>query len=97
MRVRFVEAAEAELDEASSFYEQSEAGLRERFLAEAEQAVRSLAADPLRSPKLGRRHRRRLLEDFPYGIIYRVGLDEVVVVAVIHLSRKPGYWRRRDV
>ena len=39
--------------------------------------------------------RRLLLKVFPYRIIYRVEGEEIVVYAVAHVRRRPGYWRQR--
>lgn len=35
------------------------------------------------------------LDVFPYGIVYFVRDDEVLVVAYAHERRRPGYWRER--
>ena len=32
---------------------------------------------------------------FPYGILYTIERDFVLIVAVMHLSREPEYWRHR--
>jgi hypothetical protein len=32
---------------------------------------------------------------FPYQVVYRVRPNETVVVALAHLKRRPGYWKRR--
>ena len=32
---------------------------------------------------------------FPYGILYTVERDSILILAVMHCSRKPGYWKRR--
>jgi len=39
--------------------------------------------------------RRSLLARFPYGIIFGLDGDTVVVVAVAHLHREPRYWADR--
>jgi len=39
--------------------------------------------------------RRILLRRFPYQIVYRLKPDGIVVVAVAHLKRRPGYWKSR--
>ena len=39
--------------------------------------------------------RRILLDRFPYQLIYRVEGDEIVIYAVAHQKRRPGYWRKR--
>ena len=67
----------------------------QRFLADVDDAVRLL----LRFPRLGfplrDNLRRLLLKVFPYRIIYRVEGEEIVVYAVAHVRRRPGYWRQR--
>lgn len=39
--------------------------------------------------------RRCLARVFPYGLLYSVEPDFVLVLAVMHLSREPGYWKVR--
>jgi len=41
--------------------------------------------------------RRCLLSRFPYGIIYGVDSETIIVVAVAHLHREPRYWIDRIV
>jgi hypothetical protein len=38
---------------------------------------------------------RRLVPGFPFGILYRIDAHEIVVLAVMHLRRRPGYWMDR--
>ena len=35
------------------------------------------------------------LHRFPYGIVYRVGHDEILIVAYAHFKRRPGFWKNR--
>ncbi len=39
--------------------------------------------------------RRYLLWDFPFALPFVVLEDRVVVLAVAHVRRRPGYWRER--
>lgn len=39
--------------------------------------------------------RRKVLSRFPYSIFYVVENDTVIVVAIAHHTRRPGYWRPR--
>ncbi len=39
--------------------------------------------------------RRMLVSRFPYQVVYRLTPGELVVVAIAHLSRRPGYWKHR--
>jgi len=34
-----------------------------------------------------------VLERFPFKVLYRVSSNVIVVVAVAHDRRRPGYWR----
>jgi hypothetical protein len=36
-----------------------------------------------------------LVPKFPYGLLYRIEPARIYIVAVMHLHRRPGYWRSR--
>jgi toxin ParE1/3/4 len=88
-----------ELQAAAQWYEDRVAGLGERFLIEAVDALALIERHPGRSSRMKHRSpreiRRRMLDHFPYAIIYEVGTTECIVLAVAHAARKPGYWRGR--
>ncbi len=92
--------AVTELLEAVRFYEQQHPGLGEQFEAEVAHAVDGVIWNPDAWPELtGRRRstvvRSRRVARFPYRIVYFVHDDTIVVVAVAHERRHPGYWNRR--
>ena len=35
------------------------------------------------------------MKRFPYTIVYTEFAEEILIIAVAHTSREPGYWRRR--
>jgi hypothetical protein len=39
--------------------------------------------------------RKRVLGRLPFTIHYRFDIREIVIMAVIHQERRPGYWSRR--
>jgi toxin ParE1/3/4 len=39
--------------------------------------------------------RRHFTREFPYGIIYVERPDNIWILALMHLHREPGYWKRR--
>jgi toxin ParE1/3/4 len=86
MRLIYHPSAEAEVVEATRYYEAKDAGLGERFLQEYEAAVVRIVEADLR---------RHLLSQFPYGIYYRLEGDEIRILVVKHHSRHPAYWRDR--
>jgi toxin ParE1/3/4 len=50
---------------------------------------------PERYPFIHKDLRRRLVERFPYAILYRVYPEAVVVVAIMHGRQDPRVWKRR--
>lgn len=94
-RVRFLPEAEAELAEAVQFYERAESGLGTAFALEVERAVDRVLAFPESGAKFSASSRGSITANFPFWVIYRVDGDGVIIIAVAHQRRKPGYWRTR--
>ncbi len=91
----FHAGAAEELWGAAEFYESRSEGLGARFLDDVEQALIVIAESPQRWPVLSGRVRRYLLRPFPYGLLYSELADHIVILAVMHLHREPGYWKSR--
>ena len=95
MRLIYHPEAEAELVDAAEFYEERLPGLGAEFLDAVDAGVDIVVSDPLRAALCGQGIRRHLLKRFPYALYYRVGTDEIRVLAVKHHSRHPDYWKHR--
>lgn len=95
MRLEFHPQARIEYLDAISFYEARQETLGVRFVLEIESAIRCIVDSPDRWPAIEGDVRRCLSHIFPYGILYSIEPDHVLVLAVMHHSRKPGYWRNR--
>ncbi len=93
--VVFLPEAEQEMLEATRYYESQASGLGIDYLSEVERAVVAISESPMTWPILEGVLRRRLVRRFPFGILYRIESEEIVIVAVAHLSRRPGYWKGR--
>jgi hypothetical protein len=93
--VRFLEVAEIELDQAFRWYESQAPGLGEAFLIEVLSAAERVSLYPEAWHSLDDGLRRCRLNRFPYGLIYAIESGDVLVLAVAHLHREPGYWRDR--
>jgi len=95
MHYKVLPPARAELEEAFDFYEDRRLGLGDELTADYESAVAKI----LRNPTIGRRLtgdvRRWPFHEFPYALIYQIRQDSILIVAVAHFRRKPGYWRNR--
>ena len=95
MTFDFHPEAEAELNEAVSFYEAAETQLGEEFLLEVLATVCTILSHPRAWPVLEGEVRRCLVNRFPYAVLYSIEPDRVFVLALMHLHRRPGYWKTR--
>jgi len=95
MRVRFLRGAKQELVDAEARYEAAQENLGFEFYEAIVLAIADIAQHPMRWPKEENDVRRFIVERFPYRIFYQVRKNEVVIVAIMHTSRGPGYWRGR--
>ena len=87
--------AEAELDEAVAYYNAQSAGLGAEFAAEVRDGLLRIREYPDGWQLLGNRVRRYRLRRFPYGLVYAPLPTQIVIVAVMHLHRKPDFWKER--
>ena len=94
---RLVLAQEAEGDAlgAFHFYDTRREGLGERFRDHLGVALGKVQANPEIAPVIYRDLRRKLVERFPYAILYRAYPGFVFVVAIMHAKQNPGIWKRR--
>jgi plasmid stabilization system protein ParE len=95
VRIRILTPAREEFLEAVTFYEREARGLGSDFIDEFERALELIATNPHLGPHFEADSRRKLLQRFPFQIIYEVESGEILVVAIAHLSRRPGYWQDR--
>ena len=95
MTYDFHPEARWEYREAAAFYESRRPGLGAAFSVEVEATIGRI----LEAPKRWRRVEQDVhccrTRTFPFAILYSIDHDSVLIVAVMHLRRKPGYWRER--
>lgn len=86
-----------EMEEAAAWYEARRPGLGLEFLAEIDRVTSAVNARPESFPvwKRGFPYRRALAHRFPYAIFFEIDQDLVVISAISHTSRRPGYWLDR--
>jgi toxin ParE1/3/4 len=95
--VRVDSAASDEFAAAILWYEVRRLGLGGEFYDRVVDAIATFDAQPDVGSMVGGdpMTRRILLHGFPYQIVYRLRPAEIVIVAVAHLKRRPGYWKNR--
>ena len=94
--VRYLEAAEEELLNEIGYLELRTIGLGRRFYAEVRRAEDRIAEFSESGVELGPGVRGANLRKFRYGLIYSIESDFLLVLAVAHHSRRPGYWVGRE-
>jgi len=94
-RVRFLEPAEAEIDEAVAYFDRQIKGLGDRFEREVEATVALITEHPEIGSPLTKRIRKFRVRKFKYKVIYILDGDEIIIIAVAHHKKRPRYWRHR--
>jgi hypothetical protein len=92
MRIRFFKIARMELDSAVDYYNNERPGLGYEFLYETFAAIDRVRQFPEASQIFSEGTRRCLVRRFPYGVVYSIIQDTIMIVAVAHLHRAPDYW-----
>lgn len=95
MKIVFLPPAKAELAEAVSYYNSQSEGLGYDLAAEVKKTLERIVQYPDVWLKLSKRTRRCRTNRFPYGIIYQLRVDTLLIVAIMHLSRNPETWKSR--
>ncbi|WP_437649054.1 type II toxin-antitoxin system RelE/ParE family toxin [Sorangium sp. So ce362] len=87
--------AEREAHEAFRWYRDRDERAGVRFEAELLAALDRITETPEQGPEIERGVLRMLLHRFPYGVLYAIEPEHVLVLAVMHLRRRPSSWRGR--
>ena len=93
--VAYHREADVELVAAAKRYRCAHEDLGRRFLRAVHVARAEIERDPSQFPFYDRPARSRRVAGFPYRLIYEETDAAIVIIAVAHLSREPGYWKNR--
>lgn len=102
LTVRILDEAAEEVVEAIAWYENEQPGLGIDFSKAIDRAIDLIEEgivplSPMQRQSGAKGAKRLILRRFPYDIVSIERNGEVVVVAIAHHSRKPGYWRGRVI
>ena len=95
MTVIFRDEAADELEAAFDHYLAIHSELAADLLIQFRRGVDRILTFPSAWQPLDETYRRYRINRFPYGIVYRVEPEEIVIVAFMNLSQNPDYWRTR--
>lgn len=95
--VRSSQPASDEFAAAVRWYEERCVGLGAEFLDAVTDTTALIQARPeIGSPVAHDPLTQRVLvRRCPYQVVYHVTPTQIVIVAVAHLKRRPGYWKNR--
>ena len=93
--IQFHPDAEAEMIDSAEWYELQQVDLGKRFLATVQDSINRIEINPLLFSVVESDVHRCLTRTFPFGILFRIHMDVIVIMAVMHLTRDPNYWKHR--
>jgi toxin ParE1/3/4 len=97
MRYEFHPDALAEYRDAALFYAGCRTGLELRFIECVESAIKRILKSPSAWKILEEDVRHCSTPVFPYSGLYTIESDYILIIAVAHRRRKPGYWKYRYI
>ena len=95
MRYVFHPEALTEYADAVQYYTEQRAGIAQLFIDAIEDVVYRIRESPEHYAVIDEDVRRCMTRKFPYQILYTIEPDYILILAVMHCSREPGYWKKR--
>jgi plasmid stabilization system protein ParE len=93
--LEYLEEALEEAEAAARWYAERSPTAAAAFSEEIDEAESAIVRLPEAWPPFDHGTRRYLLRRFPFSVVYRVEPERIVIVAVAHGRRRPGYWKSR--
>ena len=95
MIFKFHPLAVEELNTSIDYYENIYQDLGVEFSKEVYSAIQRILQFPEAWIKISENCRRCLTHRFPYGVIYNIREDEILIVGIMQLNQKPKNWDER--
>ena len=87
--------ARAEARKAVLWYLEQSESAAVGFSAELQEAFLAIRKSPQLYPAYLHGTQRRILNRYPFSVVYRELLHAIQIIAVAHAKRRPGYWKKR--
>ena len=97
MTYSFHPEAELELNIAVDYYEECKTNLGAEFAYEVQKTIQRILEFPTAWQTLDGEIQRCLINRFPFGVIYYQKDEEIIILAIMQLQRKPNYWKERKI
>ena len=95
MKYSFHPDAAQELNDAIDYYNECQDDLGFEFADEVYKSIKNILSFPHAWSPLSKHTRRSITNRFPFGIIFQVTSEEIFIIAIMQLNKKPSYWKTR--
>jgi plasmid stabilization system protein ParE len=94
--VEILPPAEDDFEQSYFWYRERSFDAAARFRTAIRQAIDKVRHDSKLGIRIDDNYRfYRLKKSFPFYLVYRTETTKIVIVAIAHNRREPGYWRTR--
>nr|WP_315476022.1 type II toxin-antitoxin system RelE/ParE family toxin [uncultured Undibacterium sp.] len=94
-KIEFIAEARTEFLAEVAYYNKQRTGLGAKFIDAVEKAVALALVFPDAGSSFSNGVRRIVVKGFPFALIYKPLAGNIIIFAIAHQSRRPGYWRER--
>lgn len=95
LELEYLDKALEDAESTARWYAERSEAASLGFAAEIDAAVSAIERLPHAWPAYDHGTHRYLPRRYPFSVIYRIEASRILVVAVAHGQRRPGYWRPR--
>jgi hypothetical protein len=95
MKFRILAVAKEEFLDAIRYYNDQREGLGFEFASEVKNTLLRINGFPVAWPRFSERSRRCLMKRFPYAVLYKFEKQDILIIAIMHMSRDPKRWQDR--
>jgi len=93
--LEYLDEAIEEAEAAARWYAERSSTAASGFADEIDAAIAAIERNPEAWPSYDHGTRHYLLRRYPFSVVYRIEAARILVVAVAHGHRRPGYWASR--
>lgn len=89
MKVKILSLAKTEIEESYQFYKEENIDLAERFKNELSASITLIQSFPESWKLVSENVRMCSMKNFPFGIMYQIRKEEILITSVFHFKREP--------
>lgn len=91
MKVKILSLAKCEIEESYRFYQEESNDLAIRFKEDLSVSISLIKNFPKSWRLVSKNIRMCRMKKFPFGIMYQIRKDEILITSVFHFKREPKY------